>query len=250
MFDADHERQLLLGPVGFDWRLGLDQAEARSERSMGNHASSFVRMAVQCLVVGFDDPAYQLLQKAKSWLETAIAENEIPRSYFQYGTEASRFRDLALCKWFLDGTHDSASLSRAVSLREQYFETRGADKVEVGMVLPIYVEAGDNDLGMRRFESTRGMSPPKSLRNVSGEGRMAYVLCRQHLDGDYVQSDIDEALQRVFRRHMDEWLNHGQATTAARWMKIAHWDRTHSTESAKAALLHCYDYVCVPDRKE
>jgi hypothetical protein len=245
VFHPADERSTLLKPYCIASDLSAKFDEVHSKRALTGYAHSMVNMGVQCLLVGFDEPGYQLLEKGRSWLRVAIDEHEIPRGYFQYATEARRLWEFSLCGWLLDGKHDVLSLKLAVDLREQYYRPQRPDKMELGLALPTYLEAGEYEVGIKRYETIRGMAPPESPRKALGEGRMAYVMCLHREQGLYDAKEVERALRRFLRRHVPESLDGAHYSTAAQWMKIAHWDGVASRESAHEALLRCYDYLSV-----
>src|SRR6478672_3879244 len=99
VFDPDSKREQLDGDVGYRFALGSDFDEYRSEGALASAASFHLIDAVYCLLVGYDDPADQLLKHAFDWVSIAINEGEKPRDYAPDGTEAERYETLAICNW-------------------------------------------------------------------------------------------------------------------------------------------------------
>src|SRR5215472_17374067 len=106
VFDPAEEREELDGDVGYRVALDAEFYEYKSEGALGGSASFRLIDAVYCLLVGYDDPARQLLKRAFDWVTTAIKEDEKPSDYGPDGTEALRYETLAMCNWLLRGIHD------------------------------------------------------------------------------------------------------------------------------------------------
>src|SRR5487761_1756780 len=237
MFDIEKTRSQLLGGVGFNWELASDFERARGKRALTRWASGFLGRAIECLLVGFDEPAYNLLEKAREWLLAAIAEKEAPRLFTLEEIEPLRYEDFALCNWLLSGIHDPKSLSRAIERRDAEMAANGQDKISLELKLVVYLDAGRCERAIELFETTRGLSAPKSLSQVRSQARMVYVLCKHQCEDVYTDAEIRDCLKRFLSRQVDSWLNNGHYSTVARWMKISHWDRVGSRESAREALL-------------
>ncbi len=81
-FDPQTIRERLLGSNGCDWVLEHRFEDSKANDGLGAHASFDTDTAVECMLVGFHQPAQRLLQRALEWVQVAIAENEWPQSYF------------------------------------------------------------------------------------------------------------------------------------------------------------------------
>lgn len=250
MFDIAKKRSLLLSEIGFEWYLSRELGEARARRSLTGTASSLLASGVKCLLVGFDEPAYKLLEKAREWLLVAMEEKEVPRGSTLNGAETLRLQDIALCNWLLTGSHDAECLRRAISGEELDMASEGQERHVLELTLAVYLDAGQYERAIELFETTAGLSPPKSLANVRTEARMVYVLCKHRCRSEYSAEEVRKCLNQFLRCRVDEWLNTGLYTNMARWMKIAHWNGTESRESAREALLHCFDCVDVVGNRE
>jgi hypothetical protein len=196
---------------------------------------------IDCLLVGEFTSGHALIQKAYSFFQAAIEHMEVPPGYSRGGTEDFRLREFAMCNWFLHKEHDLESLKEAVRWREIWFEeTKNNDKYNVQLTLPGYLDAEEYDTLFRRFKIAK-LAPPKNLRNMRGEGVMSYVLARHRLRLEYSAEEVDKALRSFLKRNMhSEWLDRGQYTTVARWMKIAFWK---PGDDPIATLLKCYEFM-------
>ena len=81
----------LLGRTGYEWTLADPLCRRQVAGGLGGTANSNLGTAIQCLLVGFDEPAGRILQRALEWVEIAIASGERPQRYFPDGTEALFF---------------------------------------------------------------------------------------------------------------------------------------------------------------
>lgn|SRR5487761_730041 len=246
MFDVDKTRGQLLSGIGIERYLSRDFERAREKRALTSTSSSIIGCAIECLLVGFDEPAYKLLEKAREWLVAAIAGKELRRGFTLEWAEPARLEHLGLCEWLLTGKHAAELLSDAVKGHDRYWQIHGPDKLSVDLALVTYLDAGACDQAIELFERTRGLSPPKSLSQVRTEGRMAYVLCRHRRDRSCSEEEIRVCLRRFLSGQVKQWLNDGLYSVLVRWMKIAHWNGVESAQSAREALLHCYDYLPCP----
>jgi hypothetical protein len=243
-FSPEESRGYLVGPDGLARQLAHRFEDSKAVAGLGAHARSDVNTAIECLLVGFDEPARQLLETAGEWIRIAISANERPERYFPGGTEASRWGTLTLCDWLLSNEHDAESYRRYAEFEDRYLSDRSVarDKAEVSYVLPVYADAGMFERGMEIFHATPGLSPPSST-NIAGEGRMSYVVSRHRLGLQYNRAELEAMATRFLRRNVDGWLADGHWSRAARWMKIIHWNGADPPISATDALLKCYDYL-------
>ena len=243
-FDPIAIRERLLGPTGYEWSLASDFADAQSVGGLGSSGKSKLRTAIECLLVGFDEPGERLLKFALEWVEVAIASGERPARYFPNGTEASFFQTKALCNWLLSNQHDAESFERYLEFEDRYVSTPsiGKDKVSVSFILPTYVDAGAIERALEIFRNTPRLSPPTSS-TVRGEAAMAYVVSQFRLGLQYTRTEFETIATRFLKMHVDKWLANGHWDCAAEWMKIVHWNNAQGPITAKQALLRCYDYL-------
>ena len=245
-FDVARERESLLQDTGgYEWAMRADHEWAKSVGGLGGTAHANLGMAIACLLVGFDAPAQQLLEKAISWLAEAIESNEKPQRYAEDGTEASRYTDFALCKWLLYDQHDDDSLRKFVYHEDRFLTSSGLsqDKAEVSLVLSGYVNARAYGRALDVFAGTPSLSPPSALSNIRGEAQMSYVICRHRLEMDYSDIEVDDATKTFLTRNMDKWLGNGHAVRAAEWMKIVCQSDNTSELSARETIMKCYDHL-------
>jgi hypothetical protein len=215
--------------------------EAREQRALYGFGSSILDTGIECCLLGYFDDGRELLAKALSFLRAAVEENEVPKSYSRGATEKLRLCDFALCEWLVEGRNDLSKRTQAVRWKELWFDALGrTDKTEVQFNLPYYLDAQAYETLFHRFQVT-GLMPPKSLRQIRGEGTMAYVLARHRLGLEYSEKDVSRGLDSFFKRSMrSAWLDYGLRDTVALWTKIAFW---RPGDDPIATLLRCYDYL-------
>jgi len=68
IFDPAEERRQLDGDVGYRVVLDFDFEESRSVGGLASSASAYLIDAIYALLVGYDDPAQQLLKRAFDWV--------------------------------------------------------------------------------------------------------------------------------------------------------------------------------------
>ena len=250
-FDPERERELLLNPVGgYEWSLKHRLENSQACGGLRSSADFDLGTAIECLLVGFDEPARRLLEQATEWVQVAIETDERPERYFPDATEASRFETLALCKWLLFNQHDADSLRHFVATMDQCINAeKRLDKIDISLGIAAYVDAGAFERTLEIFARTPGLSAPKSLAPRS-EAQMAYILARHHLGLEYTAEDVQMATTKFLSRNINTWLTEGHAVRAAQWLKVLQWNDTDRFLSAKQVLLKAYDYlpgVCSPD---
>jgi len=224
MFDPINDREMLLGDCGLKRCLGRDLDGAKAVGGLASSAHSFLNFVVNAFIVGEDDLALKVLEKALHWVETSLVENEIPSRYFPDAFEAERFHTLAMAKWLLRGEHDGPSLERIVYYEDQYLtKTKyDEDKASISLTLVEYADAGAYERALELFEKAR-FTPPKSLGKIRGEAKMVYVLARHHLGQQYTAEEVGRAARSFLTANMDAWLA-GHGLRAAEWLKIVYWN--------------------------
>lgn len=242
-FDPGRSRELLLGSCGYEWSLRAEFAEAKAVGGLASTADANLGTAIECSLVGFDEPAGRLLKQAAEWVQVAIETDERPERYFPGATEAIRFQTLALCNWFLFNEHDTVSLQRFVEHEDLYLNSQTRkDKVGVSLTLLTYVNAGAFKRTLEIFEGTPGLSAPTTL-SPRNEAEMAYIVSRHRLHMQYSQDEVQTATTKFLAKNVDKWLSNGHWVRVAEWMKILYWNDADRELRAKQVLMKCYDYL-------
>jgi hypothetical protein len=155
-----------------------------------------LNLGAECVLVGLDDLADQVLQKARTWLTAAI---ELPEeTSWAFGhPQGRRFADLALCNWLVDNRHDAASLGRAIEFLETGLATNSGDdnsrSIAFGKLMWVCLDAGDHARIERLCEQYGANPPPPANRLVEVEakgGIFCRVLARHKLGLDYTVEEI------------------------------------------------------------
>ncbi len=250
-FDPFRIKRLLDGDLGYRWSLAFDYNEVRANGALASVASSDVKMAIECLLIGYEEPARKLLKKARRWLTVAI-DGERDGSYQAAARlpAAMPYYGLAMCNWLLDGKQDHESSRLAVEVQEREYERDKTQRgrLTVSLTLATYVDAGAYQTALDRFAATAGLTPPKSLSAIRGEAQMCYAICRQRLGQQYTDAEIMAAADKFLRRPglntgIATWLRNGHYTTAVRWIKIIHWREGDAGISPRQVVRKCYGYL-------
>jgi hypothetical protein len=244
LFDPAHARNILDGDVGYNWVLGRPFASSTETRVLASKSNAYLDLAVLCLLVGYDEPAYALLTRVHDVLGARLREKENAGDGGREPSDHTIHFNFAICTWLLHGEHDQQNYTAYVEKHQRFLidSKLTKDKTEVGLTLPEYVDARAYDQALAMFHNA-GMKPPASLARVRSEAQMSYVLCRYQLREGYEQPEIEATIKRFLKGHVNTWLLDGQYTRAAEWMKIAHWSGEASAAGARDAVLHCYDYL-------
>jgi hypothetical protein len=208
--------------------------EALHKQCLGNSGSITLGAGIECLVVGLFDIGKEVVNTSLQRLRLA---DEIRES--SHPGRATVLHELAFAHWLQSGHEDTKALDESVDCRETWFdECKSIDKVNVQLSLAPYIEAKRYETIIHRYESSR-LTPPKNIRRIQGEGTMCYVMARQRLGLDYTTEEVEAALNTFIKRRIGDWME-GLYTTAARWMKIAHWK---PGDDPIATILRVYDYL-------
>lgn len=244
LFDPDDQRERLLACYGLESDLNAQINEIQAKHALSGWGNSMLTNGIICLLVGFDEEGYTVLEKSRRFFKLAIETNEIPNLYGQYGTESLRLDAYAQCQWLLDAIDDRPSLKKAVENRLKFNALNRATKTDINLTLPMFLESDENEACIALFESTPGLEPPKDIRRVSGEGKMAYIISRYRLGiGEYGWDQIEPGVHHFLKRQVPKWLSNGWYSDCARWMKILFWQSDPTQITPKDALLKCYDYL-------
>jgi hypothetical protein len=230
-FDPIEQRGHLQSSYGMRRLLAWDLDEDRARELLGTHGGWLVLEAIECIIVGFDQPAIWLLEKAIRWLD---AERD---------ADANVFYNTAQCKWLLSGIHDEESLRQSTALHDIDHLEEGWDDVEVKLGLPLWLEAKEYARACDIFEGTPGVSKPANVHEIKDGGTLAYVICLHRLGREYTKEEVDIAVDRYLRQAVPDLLQRGQYPSVARWMKLCFWNGIETREAAWQALLRCYDFM-------
>lgn len=201
-----------------------------------------IREGVRCYLVGLDDPARQLLSKARDWLQEAIRTHELPESHDPDGYRSQLYRDLALCNWLLDSRHDAENLARSLRHREQFLGRTGLkefpylDYLDAEEYGPLMAWSGDEP-------PEAGEDDPMSFHNFVDEGQFARVLAYGYATGKVPAKKMRTLADKFLRRQVGYMLTTGYYATLARWLKVLVWKPRRDELTARQAVLAAYTYV-------
>lgn len=247
VFDPQTEKEHLLEIYGIQRSRSQSLEAASSKGAVTSTVRGILYDAMRCVIVGFDYEARELLGKAVEWLGYAIEAGEKP--YFQYGTEALRHENLAICNWLLTNEHDQRNLNEAVRYEELYENSTKPDKVAASIVLPVYIDARHYTEALVLFEKYWGQKRPANVKRMTGEGGMSYIIAASKLRNEYTAEQVHLAGESFLRANMAKFLQ-GHYITAARWLKILHWNDVPNPSSAFETVRRCYDYLPGVERPE
>ncbi len=247
-FDPVKSRETLLGGIRFDLAADFNEISARG--CLTGYGLGFHGTAIEAILVGFDEPAVWLLEKATRWLGAAIAAEEDQYSSTEEdpyrsldGTRSLQYESMAQCNWLLTGVHDFENLRRAVHYTDRYYSDYAWESDDLGLVLPLYCEAREFARACEIFESVVENAGRQNPEDVRDEGSMAYVICLHRLGRAYSEEDLRNAAEGFLRRSVPDLLHRGHYPSVAQWMKLIFWDGVESQQAAWQSLLRCYDFL-------
>lgn len=242
LFDQEWTRRDLDGSVGYRWMLSRDFERSRAVGGLASSAEGYLNMAVRCLLVGYDEPARALAQRAEQWLCVAISDNERPRVYAPFGAEAHRHLCLAQARWLLHAVQDVEQFRAFVTNQDRFLDELPASASDVSLAAPQYLDGLAYAEAIRMLERF-GFSVPASLAAIQTEAEACYAMSLHELEGRYSNEELLGALERFLGRSVNAWLTKGQAIRAAEWMKIVHWNPLPRALSPKEVVNKCYMYL-------
>lgn len=231
-------RTTLLGDVGFEWQLRRSFENSKKCGGLSSSAHADLVMAIECILVGLNEPATHLLEKARTWAGAALSsDSEIPGWL--------TFETLALCEWILSNHHDERMYQNLTDEHYRMATTQGVadDAVSVSLALPSFVDAGDYKRALELFERTRKLAEPDSLDKVRNEGQLCYAIAKHRLGLGYTEEEVAIACDKFMSKSMNKWLIDGHTIRAAEWMKIIWANHKDVSLSANETILKCYDYL-------
>jgi len=239
-FDLSVERERLLD-VHLPLARKAKLSEAADDRSLSGHGEGMAWDGIRCLAAGLFDEGREVLTKARTFLLAANDRHERERGYVRGASESPRWHDLGMCTWLLDGIHDQHAFGEYVWWIEIWFEEAGKanSHIEVHLSLPRYLNAGEYETLIARFERA-SIGIPRTALRAKSLGAMSYVIAKQRLGLAYSADDVATSLDAFLKRNVVAWADKSFFQYIAIWMKIAHWK---PGDDATRSLLKCYDYL-------
>lgn len=260
--------------------LGFERVQQRSmcpEHTLGSHAMASLSAVVYAWLVGLNAEIRPSLVRSYEWLSESIdLEETLGESPAFHRAKVYEARGLAC--WMLHSTNDPQSYLGALRCYDVHFQEEGfknnpkahtfnyetqrfedlyirglpmTNKDILGGSLVSYMAAcaqcGEYERGIRLYERVGGRTDigPNKIQHPVHYG---YWLCKELLQDQQLSARHCEVGRRVLRTYLQgQWLNYGQATTAAHWLKIVYW-HTGQEADPEAILLRSYDDMPKVDR--
>jgi len=239
-FDPIETRRILDGDLGYETSLAKDLEETIRLRALTWAANAELNRAVQCILVGYDDPARRLLESARRQLTIAIDEDEKTHSMPLSYARAQRHHDMAQCAWLTDNVRDRDNLERFVANDVSYYaDMRKPDKIGVSLAAVDYLDAGAYQ---PLLELLRRARVPLRTDATRTEAEMAYAIASARLSPRPSATALKSDLHGFLSRKVNTWLLDGHHMRAAQWMKVANAE-DEATRSPKEIIWMCYDYL-------
>jgi hypothetical protein len=232
--------RMLVGDNCFrSWVLRQQPTAGSSAGALASYAKDHLTCALQCLMVGMERDALELLAKSDEWMTPALvraaAGEEIELEYWYH------FRH-AVCRWLIGppvGVHD---LTRACELLQaseaMTLANAGAYAQELDHVLPLWLSAGRYAECIAKYEQCGAKYPPPRKRQQC-EAAMAYFLARERLHSSIPEQDIQQKLHLFLREQVPTLLKYGRYDRFALWVQII--SRAEAGAPARAAIRQIAD---------
>jgi hypothetical protein len=242
-FDPTELRNTLLGDLGVEWQLQRSFQNSKNSGGLSASAHADLGTAIQCILVGLDEPVRQLLARAQEWATEAAASEKETANWMAFQT-------LVMCEWLLGNRHNWRTYQEFMSQLDRLLDNPSIanDAVNVSLILPGFVDGGAYKRALEVFGRTRELVEPASLGEVHNEAQMCFVAAKHRLGLDYTEEEVANACDQFMSKNMDKWLRDGHLVRAAEWMKIIWGNHEDTALSPNATILKCYDYVrdCQP----
>ena len=175
-FDPVKWCETLLGGIRFDLAADFNEISARG--CLTGYGLGFHGTAIEAILVGFDEPAVWLLEKATRWLGAAIAAEEDQYSSTEEdpyrswdGTRSLQYESMAQCNWLLTGVHDFENLRCAVHYTNRYYSDYAWESDDLVFSPPLYCEAEEVARACEIFESVVENAGRQNPEDVARRGQ-------------------------------------------------------------------------------
>lgn len=247
MTSAQHDRLIrrLVGDNSImDWVLRQRPTASSSATAQASCARHHWTCAVDCLMVGMEREALQLLAKSDEWMTAALdraAAGEVVE------LEYHRQFDLSVCRWLLGPPASPYDLTRGVNLLHQSEEMvladlgRNADFLDTALAMLVY--AGRYEECIAKFEQERAKTPrtkqqkhDEVMRDYYAgdlpadeaaflledrvEAPMAYLIARERLNPTLPESQLAQLFEGLLRQRVPNWLSYARRDLFTMWVRI------------------------------
>ncbi|MEN6307877.1 MAG: hypothetical protein ABFD91_08995 [Anaerohalosphaeraceae bacterium] len=250
-FSIEELKSIIDQDTGYRLAINDSYTEAKIVGGLASSAGADVTIAINCILVDYNEKAIRLAEKAYQWLKEAIEQKEQPKLRdFVYpedvicGPEPMRYEDMTLLYWLLNNKQDTDSFEKYVEYEDHYLQNpKMYDKWNIHLTLPTYLDGGYYGRALEIFNKTPGLKPPVDPGRIKNEGGMVYVLAKHYMGQDYTEEQVKSALNGFLNRNVNGWLVNGHSARAARWMKLAYWNPNPGTITPRETILKCYNHL-------
>ncbi|WP_145049372.1 hypothetical protein [Lignipirellula cremea] len=237
-FDPTETRNLLLSDLGYEWQLQRSFEESKDCGGLSSSAHADLGTAIECILVGLGDPAFQLLVKAQNWATEAIASEKETANWMTFQT-------LAMSDWLLENRHNLDLYQEFIVQLDRSLESPAIanDAVNVSLALQAFVDGGALERVRQVFERTAKLVEPSNLSQIRNEAQLCLVIARHRLGIGYTKEEVDAACDKFLLKSMGKWLRDGHLVRAAEWMKIIWGNFGEANLPPNEIVLKCYGYL-------
>ncbi|MEO0477039.1 MAG: hypothetical protein AAF085_13870 [Planctomycetota bacterium] len=236
--DIEKKKRALLSDVGYEWHLAKSIDDQREIGHYGCWAEGFLQLAIDCQVVGFNEPIDMLLNKSKQWLLAAIDSNN-----FEGSSPLSTYETLSLCNWMLGVDIDIDNDKRLIQTCDRWLQECSFDLPEVSYSIKSYLQVGAFENVLKTLQKATKFSPAKSIKNIRNEAKIAHVIAKAQLGIDVTEEEAADAGRNFLSKKMSEWLSRGFTNRAAAWIRIIYDPNRDSRANAKNLIMKCHDHL-------
>src|SRR5262245_29013485 len=233
--------RMLGGEVGGVASVLRQQPTAGSSAgALASYAIDHSTCAIQCLMVGMEREALELLAKSDEWMSMALDRAAVGEVIeLEY---LSHFRH-ALCRWLIGPPAPAYDLTRACELlqvsEEMTLANAGAYVRELDSVLPLWVVAERYAECVAKYKQSGAKYPPPRRRQYA-EAPMAYLLARERLHPTATEQEVMSQLLAFLREQVPTFLKYARYDQFALWVKLA--TRAEAGAPARAAVRAIADH--------
>lgn len=240
MTTAQYEKLMVIlhGATGIEW---VRQYQPRPGGSAGHFASraeEYSTKAIQCLMVGMEPEALELLHQSDEWLTPALARAEAGEAFeFEY---EHRFHH-AVCQWLFGRPASANNLTRACQLLDvsgAISSARTGSSFHLDLVLPLWLAAGRYTECVLTYDQSGAKYPPPRKRQHS-EAAMACLLAHERLNPSMQEPDLQKRQHVFLKEQVSKLLASGQEHRFALWVQII--TRAEAGAPARAAIRQVAD---------
>ncbi len=224
--------EVVQGPFGYPRWSQRELDPTLPAYSIAGRGDSILSGAIQCLIVGMEEEAKELLAKSDLLMTTALQRALAGESI--QNEEACHFY-LAQCRWLAGPPAIPPDLSRACRLLNESAATatRHTFPDVFEWVLPRWLDAEKAEECVTAFERFQPAYPPARRRHHS-PAAMSYLLARQRVRHTLSGTELVKLADDFLARQVPDFLINGWYLDYARWVKLI--TGADSGPAARAAI--------------